>query len=63
MARSRQGNSEVSSSAGMGWLDVLLTGRRMAVCGGDVIVKPPTTGMEGMWRSTYCPGRCRSGGW
>ncbi len=34
-------------------VDGVGAGRRRAVCGGDVMVKPPTRSISGMWRSTY----------
>ena len=50
------GSSKVAADGGFVVLGVG-AGTRMAVCGGEVMVNPPTRGISGMWRSMYWPGR------
>ena len=52
IANSRYGSSNVAADGGVVVAGVG-AGKRIAVCGGDVIVKPPTRSTSGMCRSTY----------
>lgn len=52
MASSMYGSSKVAAVGGV-VVEGVGAGSLMAVCGGEVMVKPPTCSISGTWRSMY----------